>query len=91
MKQHLVRMSFALLLAVSVAPVAYTAEGPVTGGREQQSQLAETGWQGEWEKVLAAARKEGAVTIAGPPQAAERSVMQKFQKAYPDIRLDTPD
>jgi iron(III) transport system substrate-binding protein len=88
MKQQLIRMSFALLLAVSGAPTAYSAESPTTGGREHQPQLAQAGWKEEWEKVLAAARKEGAVTIAGPPQAAERSVMQKFQKAYPGIKLE---
>jgi hypothetical protein len=88
MKQHLVRISFALLLAVSVTPIAYGAETPAAGSQEQQAQSAEQGWKEEWEKVVAAARKEGAVTIAGPPQAAERSVMQKFQKAYPDIKLE---
>lgn len=86
MKQH--RMFFALLLTVSVAPIAYGAETRATGGQEQQAQSAGSGWKQEWEKILAAARKEGAVTIAGPPQAAERSVMQKFQKAYPGIKLE---
>jgi iron(III) transport system substrate-binding protein len=79
-------MSAALLLAgpVSIASVAL-AETPAVNG--QQAQSASAGWAQEWEKVLTAARKEGVVTVAGPPQAAERSVIEKFAKAYPGIRL----
>lgn len=44
-------------------------------------------WQATLRTTLEAAKKEGAITIAGPPQGAERSVILSFQKAYPDIRL----
>jgi iron(III) transport system substrate-binding protein len=88
MKGRLFRMSAALLLAgpVSVASVSHgLAETPVVSS--QQAQSANSGWAQEWEKVLAAAKKEGVVTVAGPPQAAERSAIETFTKAYPGIRL----
>lgn len=44
-------------------------------------------WQKNWDTVQAAAKKEGAVNVAGPPQAAERSVIAKFREAYPGIEL----
>jgi iron(III) transport system substrate-binding protein len=40
-----------------------------------------------WEGILAAAKKERVINIAGPPQAAERGVIATFKKAYPDINL----
>ncbi len=41
-----------------------------------------------WDQVLAAAKKEGTLTLGGPPQDAERSVIMKFRQAYPDIKLE---
>jgi iron(III) transport system substrate-binding protein len=54
-----------------------------------QEELAEgsADWKAEWDKVLAAAKKEGAISVAGPAQAAERAVIAKFRDAYPDIKL----
>lgn len=45
-------------------------------------------WKTEWEKTLAAAKKEGRVVVAGPPGEAYRQTMTAFVKAYPDIQLD---
>lgn len=45
-------------------------------------------WKAEWEKTLAAAKKEGKVVVAGPPGEAYRETMTAFIKAYPDIQLD---
>lgn len=42
----------------------------------------------DWNEILAAARKEGRVAVAGPPIKAHRETLQSFQKAYPDIRLE---
>jgi iron(III) transport system substrate-binding protein len=42
----------------------------------------------EWEQTLAAAKREGTVTVAGPPQPAEREVLMGFREAYPDIKLE---
>lgn len=44
-------------------------------------------WKTKWGEILAAAKKEGVVNVAGPPQAAERSVIATFKDAYPDITL----
>jgi hypothetical protein len=40
----------------------------------------------EWEKTLAAARKEGKVVVAIPLGEAYPRVIAAFQKAYPDIK-----
>src|SRR5207253_3813796 len=41
-------------------------------------------WQGEWEKILAAAKKEGqvAVYISGYEE-----ILPEFQKEYPEIKV----
>jgi iron(III) transport system substrate-binding protein len=44
---------------------------------------AGSGWQIEWEKTLAAARKEGKVVVFGPPGAKARQVLaDNFQKKF---------
>ena len=49
---------------------------------------ARSGWQEEWDKVLAAAHKEGTVFASGPPGAAQRkAITQGWAKAFPDIQL----
>src|SRR5919199_1603170 len=45
-------------------------------------------WELEWERVLAAAKQEGAVAVVGPPGDDYRGALAAFEKAYPDIRLD---
>lgn len=45
-------------------------------------------WKAEWEKTLAAAKKEGKVTVAGPPGQGYRQALTAFSKSYPDIQLD---
>ncbi len=45
-------------------------------------------WKAEWEKTLAAAKKEGKVVVAGPPGGVYRQALIGFAKAYPDIQLD---
>jgi iron(III) transport system substrate-binding protein len=41
-----------------------------------------------WQQTLAAAKREGRVVVAGPPVAAHREALMKFQAAFPDIRLE---
>ena len=80
------RLSLVCRIAVlSIAlPVLQTVcASSLVGAGETKS-----GWQTEWEQTLAAAKKEGRVAIAGPPQAAERGVLMQFQKTYPDIKLE---
>ena len=44
-------------------------------------------WQAEWDRTVAAAKKEGSLSLAGPSTAISRRVIEQFQTAYPDIRL----
>src|SRR5687767_8961557 len=44
--------------------------------------------QSSWQQTLAAAKREGRVVVAGPPVAAHREALTKFQAAFPDIRLE---
>jgi iron(III) transport system substrate-binding protein len=44
-------------------------------------------WQAEWEKTLAAAEKEGQVTIYGPPGIDYQNAIGTFQDAYPKIKF----
>lgn len=47
------------------------------------SQPAGADWKNEWDKTLAAAKKEGKVVLYGPPGAEVRKVLtDEFQKAY---------
>ena len=49
---------------------------------------AAQGWQQEWDRTVAAAKKEGALTMSIPPGREWRDQMMEFQKLYPDIKLD---
>jgi ABC-type Fe3+ transport system substrate-binding protein len=62
------------IFVVAGGPPAYKA----------QAAEVKPGWQAEWEKVLAAAKKEGqvAVYISGYEE-----VLPEFEKEYPDIKL----
>ena len=44
---------------------------------------------GEWEETLAAAKKEGVVSIWGPPGTwARKAMIGAFNKRYPNIKVD---
>jgi ABC-type Fe3+ transport system substrate-binding protein len=46
-------------------------------------------WQAEWEKVLAAAKRDGRVVVAGPTGNTHRQVLAAaFEKSYPEIRVE---
>ena len=45
-------------------------------------------WKAEWEKTLAAAKKEGRVVVAGAPGQSYRDALTAFRKSYPDIQLE---
>jgi iron(III) transport system substrate-binding protein len=49
---------------------------------------ASADWQADWEKTLAAAKKEGKVVVAGPPGQQFRNALVAFRKSYPDIQVD---
>jgi ABC-type Fe3+ transport system substrate-binding protein len=50
---------------------------------------AKPAWQERWDKVLAAAKKEGTVVVLGPPGDLIRNAMiDGFKKAYPGINIE---
>ena len=47
------------------------------------------GWQAEWERVQAGAKKEGKVIVFGPPgAAARRGLSEGFEKSFPGIEVE---
>lgn len=49
---------------------------------------AKPAWQAEWKKTLAAAHREGEVTLYGQARSPTSDAMKAFQKAYPKIKLN---
>jgi iron(III) transport system substrate-binding protein len=60
------------LYAARAAQLATAAEKP--------------GWQAEWERVLAGARKEGAVSLWGDAEITHPEILSAFTKEFPFIR-----
>jgi len=44
-------------------------------------------WKADWEKTLAAARKEGKVRVYGPPGTQYINAIETFKKVYPNIKM----
>ncbi|HEY7066270.1 MAG TPA: extracellular solute-binding protein [Chloroflexota bacterium] len=76
------------------APAASTRAAPPPGtaaGSAEASAPATsgTGAPAEWDRVLAAARQEGKVTVSGPAgDLMRRNLADGFKRAYPDIELE---
>lgn len=69
------RISFCLIIFLCLVSYAWAQPKPA--------------WQPEWEKALAAAKKEGKVVVLGPPGAADRKVLAEgFQKSFPGIEVE---
>ena len=43
--------------------------------------------QADWDKVIAAAKQEGRVTVYGAPEITMQSALMEFQKSYPEIKV----
>lgn len=53
------------------------------------AQTAKPAWQEEWEKVLEAAKREGVVSLWGPPGGWARGTLaDEFARSFPQIRVD---
>lgn len=48
---------------------------------------APTDWKQDWERTVAAAKKEGELVISGPSGRNWREALMKFQEAYPEITV----
>jgi iron(III) transport system substrate-binding protein len=62
---------------------------PTTAGQAPAPVLpAQAAWVEEWERVLAAAKREGVVVVAGPPGDLYRQALVAFEKSFPDIKAE---
>lgn len=52
-----------------------------------EARAASADWKADWDKTVAAAKKEGALTISGPSGSVWRSALMTFEKAYPGIKV----
>jgi iron(III) transport system substrate-binding protein len=74
------RTTYRFLLSGLIAAVLLTL--PTFGAGAQE-------WKKEWDKVLAAAKKEGVVFVYGPPGPFQReAVVTGWEKAFPDIKIE---
>jgi iron(III) transport system substrate-binding protein len=53
-----------------------------------QAQSVAAGGKAEWERLIAAAKAEGKVLLAGPPAQQYREGLMAFQKAFPEIKIE---
>jgi iron(III) transport system substrate-binding protein len=60
----------------------------IVAGLLSAGPVAAQGWQQDWDQTVAAAKKEGALTMAIPPGREWRDQVMEFQKTYPEIKLD---
>ena len=76
-----------VLAACAGPPVATPSAKPAlaSGGGGAPARAA---WEAEWERVLALARQEGVVAVAGPPGAEYRTALAAFEQAHPAIKLE---
>jgi iron(III) transport system substrate-binding protein len=71
-----------LIWAASVITTFFAAN-------ELDAQDKGTDWKTRWDQILAAAKKEGEVAVAGPQSVIHREALTTgFKKAYPEIRLN---
>jgi iron(III) transport system substrate-binding protein len=74
-------------VASQTSPPAPVAAGTGAAGATTAPATATTGWQAEWDRLVAAARREGKVMVAGPPGDLYRRALTSFQQAYPDVEV----
>ncbi|HEY3306100.1 MAG TPA: extracellular solute-binding protein [Candidatus Binatia bacterium] len=81
----------ALSILARCAAIGLFCYGLVPFGKGVSPALAaeiKPDWRAEWERTLAAAKKEGEVSIYGPSNRDEQNALvDAFQKAYPNIRV----
>ena len=49
---------------------------------------AQTEWEREWQKTVAAAKQEGKVVVSGPTRELWRKVLVSFEQEFPGIRVE---
>jgi len=54
----------------------------------ERADAAPAGWEAEWKQTVAAAEKEGQVTLYAPPGTQYQDAINSFQQYYPKIKLN---
>src|SRR5262249_59781341 len=75
------------LAACAPAPAPQPAPAAPVQAAAPAPAPAREAWQDEWDQVVAAARQEGTVAVAGPPGPRYRDAVTTFEQAYPGIAL----
>ncbi|HLB29704.1 MAG TPA: hypothetical protein VJM69_06215, partial [Dehalococcoidia bacterium] len=71
------------ILVGLLALAACAAEEKATPAPASPTAAAKPAWEQEWEQVLAAARREGKIALAGPSESGlRRALTEPFQKKY---------
>src|SRR5712692_149845 len=70
---------FMVAAALPLLVCTLLVAGPVYGAETRSA------WQAEWEKTVAAANREGQVTIY--TQGSKQYLFDRFQEAYPAIKI----
>lgn len=50
--------------------------------------VANSPWEAEWKKTVAAAKREGKAVLSGPPGEDWRKALLSFERDFPDIRVE---
>ncbi len=91
MKNSQYSLVFAFMIILFISCSKPSAQGPVVQAPLPGSPTheAKVGWEAEWQKTLTEARKEGKITVYGPPGSdIRRSLTEGFQKDYPGIEVE---
>lgn len=83
---RLVGLTGAAAALYACAPEAPVPPGPGSGAGAGAATGA--GWEAEWERVLAAAIKEGTLSLVTPTGAGMRRVVEAFQAQFPQIQVE---
>jgi iron(III) transport system substrate-binding protein len=80
------------LVFVACAPAQPTVSPPKAATEPVPTAAAKpvprADWQADWDQTVAAARREGVLTISDPPGQSWRDVLISFEKDYPGISLE---
>lgn len=78
--------------APTEAPAAKPSRAATPEAKPNEGQSAKpvvpADWKADWDKTVAAAKREGKVVVVGLIGEGHRTAAMAFQKAYPDIQLE---
>src|SRR5437016_10985981 len=75
--------SAAAAAAAACAPAASPAQPSASGG-----QSTATGWEKQWEDLVAAAKKEGTLVLVTTVGGGYKDAIKEFEGAFPGINVD---